>query len=141
MALVCTRRILIGDVDGAGVAYTGRLIALALEVLELGWAQAGLDLAAMLRAGRLALPLVNLTADFAAPLRHGETVACHLLAGEAGTTSCSCVVELRPEGAAAPAAQVRCTAVCIDGSTFRAVPLPDDLRAALARLGAATADR
>ena len=136
MPLVCRRRMCIGDIDAAGIAFTGRLVAIALDALEQGLAAAGLDFAAMLREGRFGVPLVHIEADFAAPMRHGEEVACHLACETVGTSSYACRVELRRDGLDRPAATLRFTAACVDLATLRPTPLPEVYRAALARLTA-----
>ena len=134
MPRVCTRRILIGDVDSAGIAFTGRLVAIAMEVLEQGLAAAGLDWAALLRTGRYSAPMVHLEADFLRPLRHGEQIYGDLICERIGESSYTCRVDLIAPDSAAVAASVRFIAACVDGRAFTAVPVPSEFRAALESL-------
>lgn len=134
MPRVSSRRMLLSDIDSAGIAYTGRLITIAMETLELGLAQAGLDFAAIIREGRFGVPLVHVEADFKRPFRHGDIVDLHLCCDEIGTRSYTCRVELRPEGGATASATLRFTAAVIDMASFTSVPVPDAFRAALTTL-------
>ncbi len=133
---VCDRRLLIHDIDAAGIAFTGRLVTIAIEVLEQGLGLAGIEVAAVLREGRWAAPLVHLEADFKRPLRHGDVVGCDLVCETIGERSYTCRIDLRPAGAVEPAASVRIVSAVIDARSFSAVPVPAELRAALERLGA-----
>jgi 1,4-dihydroxy-2-naphthoyl-CoA hydrolase len=131
---VCDRRLLIHDIDAAGIAFTGRLVTIAIEVLEQGLGLAGIDVAAVLRERRWAAPLVHLEADFKRPLRHGDAIACDLVCETIGERSYTCRIDLTPAGAAEPAASVRVVAAVIDPVGFQAVAVPPGLRAALERL-------
>lgn len=134
MPRVCTRRMLINDIDAAGIAYTGRLVTIALEALETGLAEAGMDFAAMLREKRFGVPLVHVEADFKRPFRHGERVDIDLWCTEIGAHSYTCRVDLLPAGGTLVAASLRFTAAVIEMATFTSVPVPDHFRIALERL-------
>jgi acyl-CoA thioesterase FadM len=139
MTRVCTRPILIGDVDSAGIAFTGRLIAIALEVLEQGLAAAGLDWSRLLREGRYGAPLVHLDADFKRPLRHGEVIHGAVVCECIGESSYTCRVDLIAAEAQDVAASVRFVAACIDAHSFTAIAVPEAFRPALERLMATDA--
>jgi acyl-CoA thioesterase FadM len=134
MPLVCTRRLCIGDIDAAGIAYTGRLVDFALETLEIGCAAQGLDFAALLREGRFGLPLVHIEADFAAPFRHGDQAECHLFCEAISERSYTSRIELRRSGSERAAASLRFTAACVDLTTLRSTALPESIRTVLERL-------
>lgn len=134
MPRIATRRMLINDIDAAGIAYTGRLITIAMETLEEGLAKAGLDFAAILREGRFGLPLVHVEADFTAPFRHGDVVDIDLWCDGISDRSYTCRIELRQSGGDAVAATLRFTAAVIDLATFRSVAVPAPFRAALETL-------
>lgn len=139
MPRVASRRLLIHDIDAAGIAFTGRLVTIALDALELGLSQAGLDFAAMLREGRYGVPLVHIEADFKRPFRHGDHVDIDLCCTEIGERSYTCRVDLLPAGGGAPAARLSFTAAVIEMATFRPTTVPEAFRAALLRLAPAPA--
>ncbi len=122
-------RIHLDDVDAAGVAFGPRLIMLAHRAAETILARHGLDIAVILRAGRIALPLVRIETDFRAPLRHGDSVVADLVCRRIGTSSVTLATRL------CAGSTVACEVVqihaCIDARTHQTIPLPDDLRAAL----------
>lgn len=134
MPRVTTRRMLINDIDAAGIAYTGRLLTIGLEAMEQGMHQAGLDFAALLREGRYGMPLVHVEADFRRPFRHGDEVGVDLWCDEIGTRSYTLRVELVPTGGTQPSASLRFTSAVVDLTTFSSVPVPDSFRAALTAL-------
>jgi acyl-CoA thioesterase FadM len=125
---------LINDIDAAGIAYTGRLVTIALEALEEGLARTGLDFASMLREGRLGVPLVHISADFKSPFRHGDQVDIDLCCEDIGERSYTCRVDLLPAGRSDAAASLRFTAAVIDMTTFKATAVPPAIRAALERI-------
>lgn len=126
------RRILIDDCDAAGVVFGPRLLALAHQAYEEALADAGLDLAAVVRGGELALPYVHLDCEFSGPLRHGDraefTVSCERI----GTTSYG--IRIAVACAGRPCAQVTQAHVAIDPRTRAKTPLPEAVRTALAAL-------
>ncbi len=134
MPRVCTRRMLINDIDAAGIAYTGRLVDIGLEALEEGLAAVGMDFATMIREGHLGTPLVRVEADFKRPFRHGERVDVDLWCDEVGERSYTCRVELLPSGGTVVAASLRFTAAVIDMASFTPVAVPAAFRAALGKL-------
>jgi acyl-CoA thioesterase FadM len=135
MPRIATRRLLIGDVDSAGIAFTGRIIAIAMEVLEQGFHQVGIDFAAMLKAGRYGAPMVHLEADFKQPMRHGDAIHGELVCEHIGTSSYTTRVDLVLDDGGAVAASVRFIAACVDAQPpMRSIPIPEGLRAGLERL-------
>lgn len=126
-------RVRLDDIDAGGVVFAARLIALAHQAYEEAMDEAGLALAAVVRDGRWALPLVRVEADFRAPLRHGDDLT--LVVGLAGSSERSYRIVVRVFTAPARlAAQVEQVHVALDLASGRAEALPEALRAALARL-------
>lgn len=135
MARISTRRLLIGDVDSAGIAFTGRIIDIAMEVLEQGLHEVGVDFAAMIKAGHFGVPLVHLEADFRRPMRHGDAIHGELVCERIGTSSYTTRVDLVLEPAGEVAASVRFIAACVDPQAgMTSIPLPAAVRASLERL-------
>lgn len=134
MALVITRRMQINDIDAAGIAFTGRLVTIAMEGMEEGLARSGMDFAAIIRAGSFGFPIVHLEADFKRPFRHGDTVDVRISCDGIGDRSYVIKAELRPTGSETPSATLRFTAAVIDMATFKATAVPDAFRSALTAL-------
>lgn len=130
---VASRRLALADIDAAGIAFSGRLVTIALEALEAGLSRAGLDFATVIRDGRFGVPLVHLEADFRRPLRHGDAVELDLVCERIGEHSYTCRVDLVPADGAV-AASVRFVAAVVDLTTFRPCAVPAAYRAALERL-------
>ncbi|MBA2479390.1 MAG: acyl-CoA thioesterase [Planctomycetes bacterium] len=130
-----TRRVLLNDVDAAGVVFYARIMAIAHECYEEAMAGSGLGLDALIRAGRIGLPLVHADADFSHPLRHGDQVACSVCCETIGTKSFTIRVDLTVLGAEPrAAATVRQIHACVDMDRLQSMPLPADLRAKLTAL-------
>lgn len=123
------RRMLIDDCDAAGVVFGPRLVAMAHQVYEEALAAAGLDLAAVVREGVLALPYVHLDCEFHAPLRHGDQVEFAVTCARLGTTSYTVHIALSCAGA--PCAKVSQTHVALDPRTRAKLALPPAVRHAL----------
>lgn len=138
MTTVSTRRILLGDTDAAGIAFTGRLIDVALETLEQGMCAIGIDFAEAIRTAPVISPIVRVESDFLRPLRHGDDCRCELVCERIGTTSYTTRVDLVHAASNTVAARVHITAACIDRTAFTPVPVPDAYRAALMGLMPAT---
>ena len=127
------RRILLNDVDAAGVVFYARIMAMAHEAYEEAMARAGLALDELIRAGRIGLPLVHAEADFSRPLRHGEQVETTVALERVGEKSVTVRIAFAVGGA--PAAVVKQVHACVDMDKLASVPVPEDMRAKLARLG------
>lgn len=126
-------RVGLHETDAAGVMFAGHIATLAHAAYERALLAAGCDLAAVIRAGTLALPLRRSEADFLAPIRHGDTLALHVALGERRAHGYRVAIELRRDQDATPAARVVQTHVCIDADG-RKHPLPETVAAALDRL-------
>ncbi len=123
------RRILLDDCDAAGVAFGPRVVALAHAAYENALFDAGIDLAALIRAGELALPYIHLDSEFRAPLRHGDAAELTVSCARLGTTSYTIRTAIAVGGTAC--AVVTQTHVAIDPRTRTKIELPDALRRAL----------
>ena len=72
MSAAITHRVTIDEIDAAGVMFAGTICTLAHRAYEQVLHHVGLDLAEMVRAGGIALPLRALHADFRRPIHHGH---------------------------------------------------------------------
>jgi acyl-CoA thioesterase FadM len=132
-----TRRILLSDVDAAGVLFCARGLAIAHDGYEQAMAAAGLPLEAVIQGRRYALPLVRAEIDFRAALRQGDEIETAVRLLEIGSSSYVVSCTLLKAGSVAVA--VKQVHVHLDLASMRASPVPPELAAALGRLGAAAA--
>jgi 1,4-dihydroxy-2-naphthoyl-CoA hydrolase len=126
-------RLLIDDIDAAGVVFGPRLVAIAHRAVEEVLADRGLDFAAVLRDGVFALPLVKVEAEFREPLRHGDRLDLVVGCDRLGSSSFTMTIDMRTRDGAI-AAVVRQTQVAIAVATRTAIPLPAGVRQALTGL-------
>ena len=120
------RRILLNDIDAAGVAFSARIIAIAHESFEQAMAASGAALEDLI-AARVGLPLVHVDADFHAPMRHGDGIDIDVHCARIGGGSVTIAIILRRGTKAA--ASVRQIHACVDMDALAARPLTDALRA------------
>ena len=131
-----TRRILLDDCDAAGVVFGPRITALAHHAYEEALAALGVDFAALIRSGELALPYVHLECEFRAPLRHGDLVDWRVSCSRIGDSSFTMRIEAVV--GTTSCAVVSQTHVAFDPRLRSKVPLPAGIRAALTTLVACT---
>jgi 1,4-dihydroxy-2-naphthoyl-CoA hydrolase len=129
-------RVLINDVDAAGVVYFARAMSLAHEFYEEAMRDCGLAIDAVVRDRVYALPLVKAEAEFAKPLCHGDLIEPKVACERIGGSSYTVRIELRvPQRGETPAVVAKQTHVCLDLAAGASRELPDAVRAALSRLG------
>lgn len=134
MPFVSAYRVRLDDIDAAGVVFCARCVAIGHAAYEDALAAAGLPLPEVLRAGRIALPLVHVEADFKAPMRHGEDLTVTVTIAALSERSYSVLVGMA--GAQGTAATVRQVHAAVDRASGQAIPLPAEVRAALLKLQA-----
>ncbi len=77
-------RVNLHDTDAAGVLFFAHLFRHAHDAYEAWMANVGFPLDAMIRDGRLRLPLVHAEADYRRPIRHGDAVRVMLAVADVG---------------------------------------------------------
>jgi 1,4-dihydroxy-2-naphthoyl-CoA hydrolase len=77
-------RVALHDTDAAGVLFFAHLFRHAHDAYEAWMASIGFPLNAMIRDGRLKLPLVHAEADYRRPIRHGDQVRVQLEVADVG---------------------------------------------------------
>lgn len=125
------RRIRFSHCDPAGIVYFPQYLVLFNQLVEDWFTEGmGISYADMLGKRRLGLPIVRLECDFRAiscmgeALRFGVTI--ERIGGKSLTLSLDAVCDTQLRVAS------RQVLVFTDLETHRAVPIPDDVRAALA---------
>ncbi len=125
-------RIRFSDCDPAGIVFFPQYFVMFNGLIE-DWVTEGLGVsyAELIGPRRVGLPTVALQSAFRAISRHGDTVALSLQLERFG--SCSIDLALQCRAGDEQRVSIRQTLVTTSLDTHRAIPLPDDLRAALRR--------
>jgi acyl-CoA thioester hydrolase len=119
-----------GDTDAGGLIYFPRVFHLFVVGLN-DHVGATDHLMERLRAEGHALPVVEADAEFAAPLRAGDTAVVTTTVTSAGESSFTPVFEVRRAADDAVTVSGSATFVLVDDA-FEPTPLPDWIRDALA---------
>ena len=122
------------DIDAAGIVFFPRI----LEYFHDAWvsllARRGVNLAALLREGVWGMPLGHAEADFLGPMRFGDEIVVEIVRLDFSERSLTVGFRVR-----SPAERVLAVGqvvhVCIDRSTFRSMPLPDEFLEAFRGVG------
>lgn len=122
------------DCDPAGIAFFAAWFVRANEVFEAWFEAMGLDYADIIGKRRTGLGFVHAEADWFLPARHGETLLFTPLVTRVGGASWSTTIHCHL--GEREHARLACVNATTDLDAARPVPLPDDLRAALARYAA-----
>lgn len=124
------------DVDAAGTIFFPRVFEYFSDAyLDLLLA-AGLDVPGDLARRTAAAPLVHSEADYLAPLFFGDPVDVEVVLAHVGGSSTAFAHRIRKlDGTVAVIGQT--VHVWVDGKTFDPVPVPEALRAYLAKSAAA----
>jgi 4-hydroxybenzoyl-CoA thioesterase len=131
MIFEATRTVRFADCDPAGIVFFPQYLVM-LNTLAEQWFDDGLHIpyAGLIGARRTGLPTVRLEVDFTAISRHGDSLRQRLSVAKLGRSSMTLAVEfLGGDGLRLRARQVL---VCTSLDTHRPVPLPDDVRTAIA---------
>jgi 4-hydroxybenzoyl-CoA thioesterase len=130
-----------GECDIAGLVYFPRLLDWCHRALEalFGGLEGGYP--RLTGPRRLGIPTVHLSGDFGAPVRYGDRCVVRVFVRRIGRSSVTFAHEIvrEPEGVLCARFE-HVVAVCsLDGPT--PVDVPDDVRALLSRVSAASAIR
>ena len=127
------RLIRFSDCDPAGIVFYPQYFVMFNGLVE-DWVTEGLEVGytALVIGRRIGLPTVRVEADFTAVSRMGDTVVLELAVERLGSRSLT--LALRCVGAAGDVRMtMRQVIVLTSLETHRAIPIPDDLRSAIAR--------
>jgi len=126
-------RIRFSHCDPAGIVFYPQYLVMLHNLVE-DWFNDGLgiDYSALLGPRRIGLPLVRLECEFRAVSRMGDDVAFGLAVERVGNSSLALALHCRAGDELRMRARQLVVATNLD--THRACALPDDVRAALARL-------
>lgn len=122
------------DIDAAGIAYFPTIISFLHDAYVAFLEEAGVDLAALVRAGDYALPLRHAEADFLRPIRFGEKLEIELVRRMDGPQEVTLYYRVTGSGEAKAVGST--VHVFVDRRTFQRTEPPAALRRALDRIPA-----
>jgi 4-hydroxybenzoyl-CoA thioesterase len=132
MSFVQQRVIRFADCDPAGIVFYPQYFVMFNGLLE-DWVSDGLGIGFrhLIVERRIGLPTVHLEADFRAVSRMGDRVTLALSVHRLGTRSLT--LNLHCDGEDGPRMQMQQVVVTTSLDDHRAVEIPADMRAAIAR--------
>jgi YbgC/YbaW family acyl-CoA thioester hydrolase len=119
------------DVDAAGVLFFARYLALAHDAFEAFAEELGYGTARLMQEARFLLPVVKAESRYRTPLHVGEAICIGVRVVDLNRRFATLAYELRNQSGDC-ACEVRITYAALSLDTRKAIPLPEELRAALA---------
>lgn len=120
------------EVDAAGLVFFARFAAYAHDAMEHFFAPLEGGYPALILGRRIGLPAVRLEADYAAPVRYGETLRVETSVLRLGNRSATLRYRMIRAHDGVMAAEIRHIVVSTDLQRVESCPMPDDVRAVLA---------
>ena len=119
--------ILFSHCDPAGIVYFPRFFDLLHRAME-DWFTFGLEerFADFIMTRRLGIPTVGTRVDFIAPARFGDLLKIELRVAKLGSSSIDLAIDSFVNGR--PCFRARHTVCVFSQDTFKAIPIPEDLR-------------
>jgi 4-hydroxybenzoyl-CoA thioesterase len=119
--------ILFSHCDPAGIVYFPRLFDLLHRAME-DWFTFGLEerFADFIMKKRLGIPTVGTKVDFVGPARFGDLLRIELRVGRLGSSSIELLIDSFVEDR--PCFKARHTICVFSSETYKAVPIPDEVR-------------
>ncbi len=121
-------------VDSAGIAFFSRVYEMCHEAFEVLLATGGIPLGFVINEEGWGMPVVRSEADYAAPLRLGETVLITVTVARLGNSSVTFSYSVDGEDGV-HRVLVRLTHAFLDTTTFRARSVPASFAPALRKAG------
>jgi 4-hydroxybenzoyl-CoA thioesterase len=120
--------ILFSHCDPAGIVYFPRFFDLLHTAME-DWFTYGLEerFSDFIMGKKLGVPTVSTRTDFVSPARFGDTLAVEVRVVRLGRSSIELAIDSFVEGR--PCFRARHTVCTFTHETYKAVPIPADLRA------------
>jgi 4-hydroxybenzoyl-CoA thioesterase len=133
MPFVTETLVRFGDCDPAGIVFYPRYFEMINNVVE-DWCANGLhmSLRELIMERGLGLPTVHIETDFVAPSKLGDVLRAELLVEKLGGASINLAIRLSAQDGG-ERVRTRLVLVLMDGKKMCAIPIPDSLRAGIAR--------
>ena len=125
-----SRTVLFQEVDAAGIVFFARFFEWFHDAYAALLAERGIRFEKVFAEAAWGLPLVHAEADYKEPLGFAASFRVDVEAVAVGDTSLTVTYAIRAGGKVHAVGKT--VHVCIDRKTFRAIPVPAELRSALA---------
>lgn len=122
------------DCDPAGIVYFARWFGLIEQAEEEQYLRAGTPRQHLLDAHGVWMPRVEAHVNFVGPIRNGRAIRVRLDPQFKGEKTVRFEFEILDEETSDRLATGYMTVVCVDRATFKATPIPADIRKVLAGL-------
>jgi YbgC/YbaW family acyl-CoA thioester hydrolase len=119
------------EADGEGIVFFGNYFRLAHRALEQYLPQIGIPWEEWFRHPEYGVPLRHVEADYAGPLRPGDSLEIRVQVSELGESSVQFAFEFWTADQAQPNTQVRTAHVFASRTTRKKIPVPESIRARL----------
>lgn len=121
------------DTDAAGLLFYGRQFFIVNDVYEHFLEQTGFSTAYLLKKCDFFTPIIHTEADYLAPLFPGDTIKIKMNLKEIGTSSITYHYDIFDEEMI-KVGSVTNTHVCIDKSSRKSRPLPENFTIAVKKI-------
>ena len=128
MIFTVEKRIRFQHCDPAGIVFYPQYFYLLSETMEDFMQAAGKPQHEQINVRKRGWPIVKLEVDFVGMTRYGETIAVDVALRRIGAASLG--IDYRIRMGEGDRLKARSTVVHVDLATSKAVPIPDDVRAA-----------
>ena len=119
------RRIYLDDTDAAGVVYFARGLEICHQAYEESLAAVGININQMIRAGKIAMPIVHAEIDFLRPLFCGDLVRVSLTANLVSQSEFAIAYQIAaPENLERILIEAQTRHVCINPQVRQRIDLP-----------------
>ena len=134
MSYESRQRVRFSDIDRAGIVYYPRFFDYWHRAFEDFFGdEVGVPYHRLIDERRIGFPIVRVESEFKIPLQHGDLIRIVMTAARVGNRSITMRYRTYRPGSEELAAEARVTQACVHMDGLRAVPVPDDVRAALER--------
>jgi 1,4-dihydroxy-2-naphthoyl-CoA hydrolase len=127
------RIIRMADTDASGVIYFANMQKIAVETFEDFLLSAGIELASLMLAGPLLVPIVHVEADYLAPVYIGEQLRVEMKLSKIGVTSFTLKYNIFSSEHDLVVATLTMTHVVTARESKKSVPIPQELLSILER--------
>lgn len=127
------KKVRFGEIDQAGIVYYPRFFNFYHLAMEEFFEEAvGTPYPEIIKGWKVGFPTVHVEADFTVPLQFGDVTVISLSIVKLGRSSVRMRYRVRRHDGVL-CAEAQLTTVCVDMTTFRARPIPEELRAIFMR--------
>jgi 4-hydroxybenzoyl-CoA thioesterase len=127
------RKVSFEEVDAAQIVFFPRFLSYCHEAMEGLFDDVEGGYVRLVRDRKVGVPAVHVECDFKAPLRYGDVARIETVVEKLGRTSVSFRYAISRASDRAAVASVLHICAVSDLVALKAIPIPDDVRAALER--------